>query len=157
MSWRIPVTTQEPVHISPDIPVSTYERKRYSISPAYGVVGYLEPPSGFYWILDSVQIELSTTANVGERWVYLYHRNRFRDQVRYKLMYSDSGWLNTAIIEHGMAYTRTQVGVNAHFTITAPLHTGVLQPDEGVGALLTNFNGGDSFTMHANVREYKVA
>ena len=154
---RIPVVTQEPVHITGDVPNVTYEQKRISPVVPYNTATYVGPPNGYYWFVDCVQIELQTDANVGTRHVYLYAADKNGNLMRQQVLEGVAGlqyyWIGTPSCAVG---TRAIGGTQRVFSSSCYFQ--VMQFPCRLGVLWDNFQGAaDILNVHLLVREYKVA
>lgn len=151
---RIPVSTQEPIRTSPDIPAEAYEAIRVSIPLVYNTISWLEIPTGYFWIVDAVQINFDTDANVGTRYVDLYMRQKDGQLLYYPAIYSAASFNNKHLAQPGLSYTRTSA-LEAYST--GPFWASVLPFPCRIGARWHTFQGaGDIGTLYAMVRQYKV-
>lgn len=102
MSWRVPVSTQEPLNVIVGSKPGTFGRalERFTTPATYQVVADLGPSPGELWEDLLVQVELSTTATKGTREVWLYIEKDPRAQLRQLVMVED----NYIIHNHLAAY-----------------------------------------------------
>jgi len=150
---RIPVITQEPVMVRSDVPNASYEQKRVSLSPAYNTITYSGPPNGYYWLVDAVQVEIQTDANVGTRWVYLYFMDKNGRAARQEVNTAAASTIVKTIAAPGAACGSITEGEKLN---SVPLYAPVVQFPCAYGFLWTNFQGaGDVFNVHMLVREYR--
>lgn len=155
MSWRVPVSTQEPLRTSPDVPTDQYELKRYSIPLTYNTVVWLRVPSGYYWVVDAVQINFNTDANVGTRYVDTYILTRDTNTLYQPAIVSAASFVNKHIMQPGLSYVRWSA---LEAFSMGPLLASVLPFGCAIGARWHTFQGaGDIGTLYVVVREYKVA
>lgn len=150
---RLPVSTQEPVSVRPDTPNASYEAKRVATPLVYNEIVWLSVPSGHHWVVDAVQINLDTDANVGTRYVDLYMRQKDGNLLYIPAISSAASFVNKHVAQPGMCYTRVSA---LEALSTGPYWTNVLQSPCRIGARWHTFQGaGDTGTLYAMVREYK--
>ena len=155
MSWRVPVSTQDVVHVTSDVPTASFEFKRYSTPLLYGSITWLAVPNGHYWIVDSVQINLNCDANVGNRQVRVYTMMQDGNMLEFQSFTSAAAFVNRAIHQPGLCCTDYS---GLERTFTGPLHASVLPFPARIGALWDTFQGaGDIGSLNVVVRDYKVA
>lgn len=158
---RIPVHTQEPVHISPDIPNAAYEQKRININSVqgtwpYNVQTFRGPPSGFYWFVDSIVVDIQCSADVGVRDVWIYWMDKQSNSIRFRIARLQANNSAQMVGTYGSAFTGWAVDGSTSFG-TFPLPATVMQSPCAYGMLRTTFDSaGDTFNAHLLVREYRV-
>lgn len=153
MSFRIPVDVREPLRTSPDTPTEAYELKRVSVPLVYNTTVWLSVPAGYHWVVDAVQINFDTDANVGNRYVDLYVRTRDGNTLYTPAIASAASFVNKYVGQPGMPYSVVSALERLY---TGPLLTPVLTHPCRLGARWHTFQGaGDVGTLYAIVREYK--
>ena len=151
---RIPVATQEPIRVRPDIPTDSYEQKRVTVPLVYNTTVWAEVPSGHYWVVDAVQINFNTDANVGTRYVDLYTRTRDGNTLYIPAISSAASFVNKHIAKPGLVYSRVSA---LEALSTGPLPVDVLSSPCRIGARWHTFQGaGDFGYLYLFIREYKV-
>lgn len=156
---RIPVKTQEPLLVSPDVPNVAYEQKRYTLpidASGGGVIGMIGPPEGYFWKIDAVQMECTASGNVGTRVFYYYGEDKNARAFRHMCMVLTAGQIGTYIAAPGAAAsTRTFAYGAGMITATGPSYFDVMQFPCKVGGKFDFALAGDTCNMHIIVREYR--
>jgi len=157
--FPIPVRTQEPMRVSPDVPNTAYEQKRITVNNTqgtltYGAIAYVGPPTGYYWVVDSLQVELNANVDVGNRHLFIYFRDKDNRAMRHQILAGVAATNIKHICAPGVgcgSYTESER------VSSSPLYTGVVDHPCAYGVLWNNFQGAtDIVSMHVLVREYKV-
>jgi len=152
---RIPVSTQEPVRVTTDVPNVQYEQKRVTLT-GFALNTFLEtgPPNGFYWIVDSIIFDAATDGNVGTRDFHVYNRDKNGLQTRFRLTRVTAGQTVWMLGAPGAGYNGFDASSG---TGSFPLTFPVMQFPCTYGLLKSTFHGaGDTCNIHLLVREYRV-
>lgn len=159
LSWacstmlRIPVSTQEPVHISPDAPNVAYEQKRVTLTGfVANTIQYMGPAPGYYWVIDCIQVELTASAVVATRDHYVYIVDKVNNAMRRRIkrmVASETAWY---VMKDGVPESSN----SSSASLTGPLYASVIQNPVRYGFLVNDVEAGDITTVHAFVREYRV-
>lgn len=157
MPFGVPVREQGVVLVRPDIPNDTYEQRRVSLTGTWtaNTVRYMEPPEGYYWFVDCILVEYSSSIVEATRDIYYYVRDKNSNTARVRLarvVKSSLLWISlTAGAAHNGYGVDTSSGHGSD-----PLHLTIQQPKVAQGFMTTAFEAGDIFNVHMFVREYKV-
>jgi len=157
MPFGIPTREQGVVRTSPDIPNDNYEQKRVSLTGTWvgGTVRYLEPPDGYYWIVDSIVVEYASSIVESTRDVYYYVLDKWNRAVRVRLARVVKSSLMWISLTPGAGHTGYGVDTSSSHG-SDPLHLTVQQNGTQQGFMTSLFEAGDVFNVHFFVREYKV-
>jgi len=129
-----------------------YTMRNITVEMPFNVIAWSSPPPNTTWEIYSMQIELNTTANVGGRNVYQYFMDESTATMRFCAFGSLAGFANKCVCQYGIpGITSLTSGIER--TMAAPLYCPTLDPPNRIGALLADFDGGDSARYHLLVRE----
>ena len=154
MSFRFPVSTQEPVHITGDVPNVTYEQKRVTLRDfVANTIQYMGPPNGYYWMIDAVQVEMTASAVVATRDHYVYIQDKAGNQMRRRFKRVTASEIAWYVMKDGVPESSNASSAS----LTGPLYASVIQYPIQYGFMVDDVEAGDVTNVHAFVREYKVA
>jgi len=158
MPFGVPVREQGVVRVSPDVPNDTYEQKRVTVTSPWTLtrVQYMEPPDGYYWVVDSMLVEATTDATVSTRDIYYYTRDKTGRQMRTRIARIGAAgtvWITLTPYASHKGYGEDASSGHG----SDPLNVSVMQNGvaQGVG-VFTAWEAGDTLNVHMFVREYKV-
>jgi len=146
----------EPIEVQQRTPPQISNTQlRYVKALPYGVLTTLGPNVSTAWYVESVQITMNTSANVGDRYVYLYFIDRDGNQARYQAFVAKAGNVYNFLAQKGMPMS--SIGLAAipytELTYQGPWFVDRVDPPAKIGVIITNFDGGDTAAVSAIVRE----
>jgi hypothetical protein len=131
----------------------SYEQKRVTLTPAFDQITYIGPPAGYYWVVDSIQIELHCDAHWGNRLVYVYFMDQYMNATRFLAITGYSSYNYRAIMTPSTGLST--ITIYGEQTWEYPLYSVIVDDQSAYGFWRTNSYGADDvFNVHLFVREY---
>jgi hypothetical protein len=153
---RIPVITQSPIEIYSKSDATDYELLDIPVSWIYQEFHPIGPPDGTQWSNITLQSEMSTTSDIGERRVWLYYYPSPSVSIRYPMMWIDGGILATHIAQYNMPLSQSMRA--AYKVMTGPLYCDYIKwPAKFALYWDTTYNVGDILNTHVLVQQSRIA